>query len=108
MGNRPSPRTHDQSSNSSFQPLRRIVPDSRVDVVVRSADECSLQRMPRLPESPMTSISSAQPNARFRPSAKPEDAAAVEALVRRTGVFNDEEIAIARELVEENLARGSL
>jgi GNAT superfamily N-acetyltransferase len=31
----------------------------------------------------------------------------VEKLVRASGVFNDAEIRIARELVEENLARGS-
>ena len=35
-----------------------------------------------------------------------EDAPAVEALIRRTGIFNESEIAIARELVDENLAKG--
>jgi GNAT superfamily N-acetyltransferase len=44
---------------------------------------------------------------RFRPAAKPEDAEMVETLVRATGVFSDAEIRIARELVEENLTRGS-
>ena len=42
----------------------------------------------------------------FRTRVRPEDALAVEDLVRRTGVFNDSEIAIARELVDENLAKG--
>jgi GNAT superfamily N-acetyltransferase len=42
----------------------------------------------------------------FRTRVRPEDALAVEELVRRTGVFNDSEIAIARELVDENLAKG--
>ena len=32
---------------------------------------------------------------------------AVERLVRLTGVFNEGEVAIARELIEENLAKGS-
>ncbi len=44
---------------------------------------------------------------RFRTVAKPDDAAAVEALVRASGVFSEAEIAIARELVEDALARGS-
>jgi len=43
---------------------------------------------------------------RFRYEAKPDDAPAVEALVRASGVFNEAETAIARELVEDNLARG--
>ena len=30
----------------------------------------------------------------------------MEALVRRTGIFGEDEIAIARELVDENLAKG--
>jgi len=42
----------------------------------------------------------------FRTSVRRSDAPAVEDLVRRTGVFNDSEIGIARELVEENLAKG--
>lgn len=42
----------------------------------------------------------------FRTQARPDDAAAVEQLVRSTGVFSEDEIAIARELVEENLAKG--
>jgi ribosomal protein S18 acetylase RimI-like enzyme len=44
----------------------------------------------------------------FRKTVKPGDAAAVEALARAAGVFSDEEIAIARELIEDNLARGSI
>jgi len=43
----------------------------------------------------------------FRAAVKPEDAKMVEALARASGVFNEGEIRIARELVEENLARGS-
>lgn len=42
----------------------------------------------------------------FRTKTKPEDVDAVERLVRETGVFSAAEMAIARELVEENLARG--
>jgi GNAT superfamily N-acetyltransferase len=53
----------------------------------------------------MTSTSKAPSG--FRVAAKPEDTAAVESLVRAAGVFNDEEIAIARELVDETLARGT-
>lgn len=43
---------------------------------------------------------------RFRFALKPDDAGAVEALVRASAVFNTAEIAIARELVEETLAKG--
>ena len=42
----------------------------------------------------------------FRTRTKPQDIASVERLVRATGVFSPAEIAIARELVEENLAKG--
>jgi ribosomal protein S18 acetylase RimI-like enzyme len=42
----------------------------------------------------------------FRTRVREDDASAVEDLVRRTGVFNESEIGIARELVEENLAKG--
>jgi len=42
----------------------------------------------------------------FRRKTKPEDAAAIERLVHSTGVFSPSEIAIARELVDENLERG--
>jgi GNAT superfamily N-acetyltransferase len=52
----------------------------------------------------MASISQDQ----FRTTVTPGDAAAVEAIVRSAGVFSEEEIAIARELVEDNLARGSI
>jgi len=44
----------------------------------------------------------------FRTAVKPVDAVAVETLVREAGVFSAEEIAIARELVDDNLARGSI
>ncbi len=43
----------------------------------------------------------------FRFDPTPDDAARVEALVRASGVFSDEEIVIARELVEETLAKGT-
>src|SRR5208282_2357125 len=58
----------------------------------------------RSPESSMPSIARKE---HFRPAAKPEDVEMVEALVRASGVFNESEIRIARELVQENLARGS-
>ena len=45
-------------------------------------------------------------NSVFRTHTTREDAEAVEQLVRETGVFSATEIAIARELVEENLAKG--
>ena len=43
----------------------------------------------------------------FREAARPDDGHAVEALVRLTGVFTEAEIGIARELIDENLARGA-
>lgn len=43
----------------------------------------------------------------LRAAPRPADVDAVERLVRATGVFNESEIAIARELVAENLARGA-
>jgi ribosomal protein S18 acetylase RimI-like enzyme len=43
---------------------------------------------------------------RFRAEPRQSDPGAVERLVRLTGVFNEGEIAIARELVEECLAKG--
>jgi D-alanine-D-alanine ligase len=43
----------------------------------------------------------------FRRTAGPADPAAVEALVRATGVFSPAEVTIARELVEERLSRGA-
>jgi ribosomal protein S18 acetylase RimI-like enzyme len=42
----------------------------------------------------------------FRTKTQILDIAAIEQLVRASGVFNDSEIAIARELIEENLAKG--
>ncbi len=42
----------------------------------------------------------------IREEVSPTDADRVQALVEATGFFNAEEIAIARELVEENLRRG--
>ena len=44
--------------------------------------------------------------ARIREELRAADAGRVEALVARTGFFNAEEIAIARELVEETLRKG--
>jgi ribosomal protein S18 acetylase RimI-like enzyme len=42
----------------------------------------------------------------FRTVVRQEDGDAVAELVRRTGAFNDAEIAVARELVDDNLAKG--
>ena len=42
----------------------------------------------------------------FRTELRREDATAVEALVRRWGIFNDAEVAIAHELVDEALTKG--
>jgi len=42
----------------------------------------------------------------FRRNVRPEDAQAVEGLVRGIGIFNKDEIDVARELVEETLAKG--
>jgi len=42
----------------------------------------------------------------FRDRPRAADVAEVDRLVRLTGVFNDGEVAIARELIEENLAKG--
>lgn len=42
----------------------------------------------------------------FRTTLSPEDPARIERLVARTGVFNAEEIEIARSLAEETLAEG--
>jgi len=44
--------------------------------------------------------------AEFRTKVRPEDGPAVEHLVRKSGIFNASEIAIARELVETNLDKG--
>jgi GNAT superfamily N-acetyltransferase len=43
----------------------------------------------------------------LRQTVRPGDVALIERLVRSTGVFSPAEIAIARELVEENLAKGA-
>jgi ribosomal protein S18 acetylase RimI-like enzyme len=42
----------------------------------------------------------------FRTAVREDDGPAVAELIRRTGIFNDSEVAIARELVDENLAKG--
>ena len=42
----------------------------------------------------------------FRTAVRAEDAPAVERLIRETAIFNAAEIAISRELVDENLAKG--
>jgi ribosomal protein S18 acetylase RimI-like enzyme len=44
---------------------------------------------------------------RYRTEPRPEDAPAVEELVRAAGVFSPAEIVIARELVDEALAKGT-
>ena len=53
-------------------------------------------------------ISSAPPSAveTFRSIVRADDAPAVEGLVRLAAIFNPAEVAIARELVDENLAKG--
>ena len=43
----------------------------------------------------------------LRGEVQPEDVAVVERIVRSTGAFRDDEIAVAVELVQENLARGA-
>lgn len=43
----------------------------------------------------------------FRSTPRPSDVGAVERLVRQTQVFNEGEVAIARELVQETLAKGA-
>jgi ribosomal protein S18 acetylase RimI-like enzyme len=52
--------------------------------------------------------SSAQPSGAeaFRKTVRRDDASAVADLVRRTGAFNDDEIAVARDLVDDNLTKG--
>ena len=42
----------------------------------------------------------------FRTHVRRDDVRAIEDLVRRIGIFNDEEVDVARELVEEALAKG--
>ena len=42
----------------------------------------------------------------FRTHVRRQDVDAIEDLTRRTGVFNDEEVDVARELAEETLAKG--
>ena len=46
------------------------------------------------------------PGNKFRDYARESDAASVESLVHATGVFSKAEVAIARELVKENIAKG--
>jgi len=57
---------------------------------------------------PLSTTSSVPPSKAeaFRALPKPDDVDAVERLVRMTGVFNEGEIAIARELVADCLAKG--
>jgi ribosomal protein S18 acetylase RimI-like enzyme len=43
----------------------------------------------------------------FRREVKPEDAERVEAIVRSSGFFREDEIAVAVELVEERLVKGA-
>jgi hypothetical protein len=42
----------------------------------------------------------------FRTHVRRQDVDAIEALTRRTGVFNEEEVGVACELAEETLAKG--
>src|SRR5215469_3709969 len=84
--------------------LVELPPAFAVDGVHGSPDRreaCSLTTEATSPESCMTSIAPL-----FRTTPRAGDAAAVEEIVRATGVFSVAEIAIARELVEENLAKG--
>ena len=46
------------------------------------------------------------PTMRYRWEVNPHDASAIEELVRATGFFDADEVLIARELVEERLAKG--
>jgi GNAT superfamily N-acetyltransferase len=43
----------------------------------------------------------------FRDQPQPADVDAIDRLVRLTGVFSQDEVAIARELIEANLAKGA-
>ncbi|MCA9774288.1 MAG: GNAT family N-acetyltransferase [Myxococcales bacterium] len=54
----------------------------------------------------MTRAASAAAPLRVRDTPEPEDPARVEALVAATGFFSPEEIAVARDLVEERLGEG--
>jgi ribosomal protein S18 acetylase RimI-like enzyme len=54
--------------------------------------------------APETSASSAPGS--FRTHVRRQDAVAIEDLIRGIGIFSESEIAIARELVNENLAKG--
>ena len=56
--------------------------------------------------SSMTSSAPRSAADAFRGQVRREDAVAVERLVARAEIFNPAEVAIARELVEENLAKG--
>ena len=51
-------------------------------------------------------MSQIRPLAGFRTYLKASDAAAIEACVRRTGVFRPDEISVAMELVNDRLERG--
>src|SRR5579862_8962341 len=60
-----------------------------------------------LPGRLMRSTGGQTPAHRFRAEPHSRDASAVESLVRESGVFSEAEVAIARELVEDNLARSA-
>lgn len=53
-----------------------------------------------------TSASTTAPDIRLRDEVRPDDCTAVERIVASTGFFNEEEIGVAVELVDERLARG--
>ncbi len=55
----------------------------------------------------MTSLPTPPPGITFRETVVPCDAGAVGEIVESTGFFNPEEVAIARELVEERLRHGA-
>jgi ribosomal protein S18 acetylase RimI-like enzyme len=60
-----------------------------------------------MPTSSTISPEPLSPTEGFRAGARPGDVDAVEALTRATGVFSEAEVEVARELVEDNLARGA-
>lgn len=53
------------------------------------------------------STAARRPTLRFRQTARAEDAEAVRALAKRTGVFTSEECAVAGELIEDRLKLGA-
>jgi D-alanine-D-alanine ligase len=69
------------------------------------ADACAVRRIDEA--LPDMTTDEGSPSVHLRCEVKPEDVAMVEGIVRSTGAFRDDEIAVAVELVQENLARGA-